>query len=133
MNVSSMLAECEDCKEKFSISENITHKREFVIHFTSCDEIVYLTYYDCPKCGKRHFVQIDDNTSIGMLEDNRGQFRHNAKVKMSGIKLRKKKITGYKKTQKRLNEYRSKLMNKYTDCIIHDVITGTEYKLRFSV
>ena len=64
-----LVFECEECKGKISVSRaeapnSLTHKKEFNVNGKS----IFLTYYDCPSCGRRHYVQIDDKTSLGELK-----------------------------------------------------------------
>ena len=59
----SLMVECEDCKQKFEIASSeaahsVTHKKEFNVNGQS----IFLTYYDCPKCGRRNYVKIDEAT-----------------------------------------------------------------------
>lgn len=128
----SFIVECEKCHEKFSITSgtsNVTYKREFRVDGRS----IYLTYYDCPKCSRRHFVQIDDEKSLELLKTNEGQFVHNAVLKTRGQKLKKKKIDRYKDTQKYLANYRRGLMKEFTGKKLYDEETGSSFELRFSV
>lgn len=124
-----LLVECEGCREKFSVTGNDVIKREFEIE----EQSIWLTYYDCPKCGKRHFVQIDDKRSNDILKTNLDQFTHNAALKTRGMKLRKKKVDQYKKTQLQLSRHRLGLMKTYQGKMILDPIDKTESELRFSV
>lgn len=131
-NPLSLMVECEECKEKFSVTSetsSVTHKREFRVDGRS----IYLTYYDCPKCGRRHFVQIDDEKSLELLEANEKQFAHNAVIKTRGQKLRKKKVDQYKDTQKHLANYRRELMKEFTGKEVYDDERGSSFELRFSV
>lgn len=128
----SLLVECEECHEKFDVaseSYSMTHKREFKVDRRS----IYLTYYDCPKCSRRHFVQIDDEKSLELLEVNKGQFVHNAVIKTRGQKLRKKKIDQYKDVKKHLANYRRELMKEFTGKELYDEEKGSSFELRFSV
>ena len=62
MNVKAI---CQKCKESFDVSEeNLVYQKEFMYDGQS----IFLTYFDCPKCGRRHFVQIDDQKSKELLE-----------------------------------------------------------------
>lgn len=131
-NPLSLMIECEDCHEKFSITteqSSVTHKKEFKVK----EQSIYLTYYDCPKCGRRHFVQIDDDESLSILRVNESQFVHNAVLRTQGKKLRKKKIDQYKSTQKHLANYRRELMKQFTGIVLHDDETDSDFELRFSV
>lgn len=131
-SVLSMMVKCEDCNSNFGISEkstNITYKRKFLVNGRS----IYLTYYDCPNCGRRHYVQIDDDKSLEMLKHNEKQFAHNAALKSRGQKLRKKKIDQYKNSKNQLSNYRLELMKEFSDAIIYDAETNDMIKVRFSV
>lgn len=131
-NPLSLMVECEECKEKFGVApeaSSVTYKREFRVVGRS----IYLTYYDCPKCGRRHFVQIDDEKSLELLKVNEKQFVHNATIKTRGLKLRKKKVDQYKDTQKHLANYRRELMEEFTGKKIYDDEKGSSFELRFSV
>lgn len=124
-----LTVECEECHEKFSVTGTITHKREFRLNGQS----IFLTYYDCPKCTKRHFVQIDDARSMELLEVNKGQFVRNAILKERGQKLKKKKVKQYKDTQRHLARYRRELMRKFDGKELYDEEKGSSFALRFSV
>lgn len=129
-----MLVECEDCKQKFEIvsdetENNITHKKEYKIEGQS----IFLTYYDCPSCGRRHYVQIDDVTSIGMLEKTKKQFVTLAVAKKKDKKVSQKTISNFKKTRKDLSNYRMNLMKKYSDKTVYDNDSGSYFVLRFSI
>lgn len=128
----SLLAECESCHEKLSISSadgTLVSKKEYDVNGQS----VYLTYYDCQKCGKRHFVQADDDKSLEMLEVNKKQFVHNAALRVTGKKLRKKKIDQYKDSKRHLCVYRKNLMEKLEGARVYDIETGQDFVVRFSV
>lgn len=126
----ALAVECEECKEKFSVTGNdITHKREYRVK----EQSIYLTYYDCPNCGRRHFVQIDDDKSLDMLDVNSKQFAHNAVIRTTGRKLRKKKVDEYKKSKRHLANYRIELMKQFTGVVLHDDDTESDFELRFSV
>lgn len=132
-DVLSFMAECEECKANIKIASDdvsVTHKREF---YTEDGRTLYLTYYDCPVCGKRHFVQVDDERSLKMLEENKKQFFHNAALKTTGKKLRKKKVDQYKSTKTHLANYRTILMKELSGIMLHDDVAGTDFVLRFSV
>lgn len=125
----SLLAECEGCHEKFNVSQGIlTYKKPYKVS----DGVIYLTYYDCSKCGKRHYVQVDDDKTLELLKVNEGQFIHNAVIRAKGKKLRKKKIDQYKDSRKYLTRYRKKLMEEYEGKQIYDEEKSSYFELRFS-
>lgn len=131
----SLLVECEDCKNKFQISsetsENsvtVTHKKEFKVK----DKSIFLTYYDCPSCGRRHFVQIDDAISLSKMRENNQMFVKLSVAKQKDKEIPKKQLAKFKKARKYLSVYRMNLMKQFTGKTIIDE-TGAEQVLRFSI
>ena len=130
----SLLVECEDCHEKFRVASGeavqaVTHKREFVVDGQS----IFLTYYDCPKCGRRHYVQIDDATSLNKLREVSRQFVKLAALKKKGKEIPQKQSAKFKKARQNLSDYRMNLMKEYTGKLLHDNETDSDFVLRFSV
>lgn len=132
-NSLNLMVECEDCKKKFSVSSNaapnsITHKKEFKINGQS----IFLTYYDCPYCGRRHFVQIDDSNSMQELARVTTEFVKLNTAMKKGKRISKKQSEKFKNSRQHLADYRKNLMKEYTGKFIIDA-TGVPYTLRFSV
>ncbi len=130
----SLLVECEDCKEKFRIAtgneaNTVTHKKEFNVNGQS----IFLTYYDCPKCGRRHYVQIDDRVSLNKLREVSQQFVKLSVAKRKGKEIPQKQSAKFKKTRQYLSDYRINLMKQYTGKLLHDNETDSDFTLRFSV
>ena len=130
----SLLVECEDCKEKFRITTGnaanaVTHKKEFNINGRS----IFLTYYDCPKCGRRHYVQIDDKRSLDMLKEVIRQFVRLSVKKKQDKEIPQKQSAKFKKARQNLSDYRMNLMKEYTGKLLHDNETDSDFELRFSV
>ena len=130
----SLLVECEDCHEKFSVTsgeaiQSVTHKREFVVDGRS----IFLTYYDCPKCGRRHYVQIDDATSLNKLKEVSRQFVKLAVLKKKDKEIPQKQLDKFKKNRKHLADYRMGLMKTFTGKSLHDDETDVDFILRFNV
>ena len=123
-----LLAECQYCKQKFELSDKVNYKVEFDIGGKS----IFLTYYDCPSCGRRHFVQIDDEKSLQDLEIIRREFIKLSIMKKKGKEIPRKQSERFKKSRKNLSEYRMNLMKCFTGKIIVDE-NGIEYPLRFNI
>lgn len=126
-----MFVECEDCKQKFDVSSDktITHKREFKVNGKS----IFLTYYDCPSCGRRHFVQIDDVKSLIKLESVEKMFIKLSVARQKDKPISEKQRDKFKKTRKDLSDYRMKLMKEYTALSVYDDETKSNFILRFSI
>ena len=130
----SLLVECEDCKEKFRITSGnaanaVTHKKEFNINGQS----IFLTYYDCPKCGRRHFVQVDDKRSLELLKDVSRQFVRLSVLRKKDKTIPQKQSVKFAKARQHLTDYRMDLMKQFTGTVITDHETGEDFELRFSV
>lgn len=126
--------QCIDCKTRFNaesdqIASKITHKREFDINGRS----IFLTYYDCPKCGKRNFVQIDDVKSKQELTRISVEFMKLASMTNKGKTIPQKRSERFKKARQHLTEYRMTLVKEFTGKSIHDDETGMDFELRFNV
>jgi len=129
----NLLFQCEDCKKYFPVTgdkapNSLTHKKEFKVNGQS----IFLTYYDCPHCGKRHFVQIDDATSLEELKNVTNQFIKLTAMRKNGKKIYKKQSDDFKKARQHLSDYRTNLMKEFTGKTAFDV-TGISYVLRFSI
>lgn len=132
-NPFNLMFECESCKKQFPVSSDqapnlLTHKKEFKIN----DKSIFLTYYDCPHCGNRHFVQIDDTTSLEQLKNVTSSFARLTLLKRKGRKISKKQSDNFKKARQYLSDYRINLMKEFTGTSIEDE-TGTSFVLRFSI
>ena len=126
-----MLVECEDCKAKFELGDTslVKHKEEFKVEGKS----IFLTYYDCPKCGRRHFVQIDNYISLSKLNDVKNQFVRLAIAKKKGKEISQKQSARFKNARKDLSDYRMKLMKQYSNKFVYNNETHTTFELRFSI
>lgn len=130
----SLMVECENCKKKFKLTSgktaySITHKKEFIVNGQS----IFLTYYDCPRCGRRHYVQIDDKTSLNKLKEVSKQFVKLSIMREEGKEIPKKKLSKFKKARQNLSDYRIDLMKQYTGKLIHNNETDSDFTLRFSI
>lgn len=128
MNVKAI---CQKCKESFDVSEeNLVYQKEFMYDGQS----IFLTYFDCPKCGRRHFVQIDDQKSKELLERCKRDFVSLSIAKSKGHKKviknnRKKKFDAERKY---LSELRNELAKEYSGRQVMDLETGNVFVLLFS-
>ena len=131
-----LIFECEDCKNKFPITQDeapnsLKYKKEFKVNGKS----IFLTYYDCPSCGRRHYVQIDDAFSLSELERVKKMFIELSIAKKRGKEISRKQSDNFKKARQHLSDYRIKLMKEYTGKLIRNNETDSEnqIELRFSV
>ena len=125
----NIMAHCESCEKVFEVNYSNIKNREFDVNGRS----IFLTYYDCPSCGRRHFVQIDDAKSKQMLVGVSVKFAKMAAMKNKGKSIPKKQSEKFKKTRQNLSDYRMTLMKEFTGKLVHDSEAGTDFELRFSV
>lgn len=133
-NELSLLVECEGCGKKFNVSSqgealNVRHKKEYVVN----GKVIYLTYYDCLSCGRRHFVQVDDKRTLEVLKATRRMFTKLAAKRVSDKHIPQKQLDKYRKQTKHLSNCRIELMKKFTGVMLHNDETDTDFELRFSV
>lgn len=125
-----LLAECENCRYRFKISSvNVSHKERFTVNGKS----IFLTYYDCQSCGRRHFVQIDDANSIEKMRAITNEFYKLIKMRKQGKEISEKQLAKFKKARQHLSDYRMNLMKEYTGKLIRNNETESDFVLRFSV
>ncbi len=122
---------CEDCNKEFTVTATgdvKVQRKEFEIN----GENVMLTYYDCPNCGKRHFVQVDDDKSLSRFRIISKMFRKLTKARTNYDVISKKKSAEFNEARQYLAVYRKKLQDKCTGKLIHDNETDKNYVLKFS-
>lgn len=130
-NLLSIQAECEDCKNNFTVNaNNLVYQKEFYdIEFGNQ---IFLTYYDCPKCGRRHFVQVDDTSTINLSVRTKGQFKKMAKKQINTGKVTQNQNESLKYVREQTRLGRENLMQCYQGREVKDK-DGNSYELRFSV
>lgn len=125
-----IIAECEDCKNKFELSGINLIRKKFLFE----GQVVFLSFYDCPNCGKRHYAQIDNVKTLEQLKDATKQMHKLANYKMCGNQVPQKQSAKFKKTREHLAQSRNNLMKEFTGKNVIDAESGIEvFDLRFSV
>lgn len=85
--------ECDNCKEKFLISTAknnlISYQEKYILDNS---EVLYITKFDCPKCGKSKVVQIDNDDTIKLLYESK-----NLWIRLNKKRKKNKKITTFEK------------------------------------
>lgn len=132
-NEVAILAECRGCGERFEVSAT-SGTTSFRKEYKDKDgQSIWLTYYDCPKCGKRHFVQADNRHSTELLKDVSKSLRRIAVAKRKGKAIPAAMQDKFKKQKRHLDEYRMELMKEWTGRVVTEVATDLVYELEFSV
>lgn len=130
----SLMVECEDCSKKFEVNPYngtmIFNKRFSCIE--NGQEIM-LSYYTCPSCDRAHYVQIDNVHTKEIVKDASRQMIKLTIARRKGKEIPKKQSDKFKKTRKHLSNIRTELIKEYTGKMVHNIETGNEFILRFSV
>lgn len=120
---------CEECKERFEVNPQVLKKKEYKYN----GESIWITYYDCPHCGRRHMVQVDDMKSKQMLVKVSIMFARLSNTKRKGKTISKKTSDKFKKARNDLSLYRNNLMKELNGKLATDIENATAVLLRFSV
>lgn len=121
---------CEKCGVVFNISNSdvINHSEEFI------DErgIKYwITSVDCTKCGKRHYVQIDNSYTRELKKSCIRDFALLSKSKLGNKNINKDKLIKFNKKRERLAKKRYELM-KENDRKVMKHSTGYDVLINFT-
>lgn len=122
------IEKCKHCNESFELNNVLQNKK-----FMKDGKSICLTYFDCPKCGERCFVQIDDDISLAMLDSVKKTFIKFAYRKKRGKKISQKENSKFAEARANLSEYRMNLMKEHTGKFVYDSDNGKPYELRFFI
>lgn len=120
---------CQKCKSSFDISEeNLVYQKEYSYEGQS----IFLTYFDCPKCNRRHFVQIDNQKSKELLERCKMDFARLSIAKSKGQVIKNNRKKKFDAERKYLSKFRNELAKEYSGRQVVDLETGNIFVLLFS-
>lgn len=123
--------ECFKCKEKFTVSkENTVFEKQYK---GKNGQTIFITYFDCPKCQERHYVQIDNNSTLDIKKETMKMFAVVSAKKLAGKSIPKQQLSKFEKLRKKLSDRRFELMNQYNDAIVTDTETGADVAIHFTV
>ena len=130
-NKMSQVVVCDNCKEKFIITvDSLVSEKEFK---DKDGNRVFLTYFDCPHCKQRYYVQADNQMSIVLKEECLDLFRNLAKLKLAKKKIPNKQQNKFKRIREKLASERLELMKRFNETYVTDTETGLEVFVKFSV
>lgn len=123
-------AVCENCSFKIKVNKSTVETTTFM---TYDNEIVYVIWYKCPKCGRVHYIQIDNDNTKKILEYSKDILKkvmvYNSKYQTPPKKLKNK----LDKVRKKLTNSRIELMKKYNKTVFKDLQTREEVVVSFSL
>lgn len=126
------LFECEECKARFYIGNGGIELKYGVPFKTKDGRSIFVTYYDCPVCDRRHYVQIDDAHSNQMKKETSRMFIKLSKKRLDFRDIPKSQNEKFKKLNKKLESYRLELKRQLNGQIIVSE-NGAEVEVYFSV
>lgn len=122
-------AVCEECKKGFAVNSQNLNKKEY----DYLGKSIWVMYYDCPHCGRRHMVQVDDEKSKQMLVKVSIMFAQLTNAKRKGKMISKKSSDKFKKARNDLSSYRMALAKELNGRMAVDMEGFKSEVLRFSV
>lgn len=123
--------ECKNCKKVLEVSSvNTAFEKKFI---DKDGRSIFLTYFDCPSCKERHYVQIDNLKTIEMKKKTMRMFAKLSVMRNKNQQIPKQQQDKFNKLRKNLNNRRLELMKQYVNTIVTDTETGEEIKLHFTI
>lgn len=110
---------CKNCKAPNNVSQGVD-----VIHhkvpFTCKGEKIYLTYFDCKECGTRHFVQIDNDSTLDKYKKCYGYMIRLSLNKRNNKPIKQSSSNEFKNMRAKLSTERIELARKYHGMTVYD-------------
>ena len=123
--------ECKKCKSVFTIGpSNITFDK---MYEDENGRSIFLTYFDCPDCQERHYVQVDNQHSREVKKKTQRMFAQLSVMKNKNKPIPKQQQNKFNRLRKDLNDRRFELMKQYDGSIVTDTETGDKIKLNFTI
>jgi ribosomal protein L37E len=120
---------CQKCGKKITLNSNTLKKEQYV---AEGEKVLWLTFYDCERCGKRHFVQADDSETIRLFGKSVKCLKEIMKERKKFGCASEKQSAKFKSITKKLEGERLKLMVDFTDKPVESVREYVEH-LKFSI
>lgn len=131
--LNSFSVRCHECGYTLPVKEGASSFKYGVEYKDKDGQSIWLTYFDCPNCGKRHYVQIDDSTSKEYLKKAMSMFNRFTIMRKRGTFLSSSQQSKFNKTKDRLSSIRLELMQKYSDKELYNVSDCKWESIKFSV
>lgn len=120
--------QCAECKSTLELGPNEVLKTKIEM---PNGKSIWLTYFDCPKCGHRHFAQIDDVRTQMLLSDLTKVLAATAKAKKQGHSV-KKQSAKYHRINRDLSAIRNDLEKEYSGAVVCLPDRQMPYELEFT-
>lgn len=121
---------CTKCGMMINIP---TQRTTFNVPFKAKDgQTILLTYFDCPGCGIRHYVQIDTKQTSELRKSVSMLWLRIAKQRKNGNTPPQGQRNKFDRQKKSLLSLRRRLMEQYEGSIVTNTLTGEELELHFT-
>ncbi len=128
-NNMSCLAQCEKCEKTFELNNQVVAKQRYLFN----EQALFISHYDCPYCGQRHYVQVDNSKTNELLKDLTRQMAKFAVAKRKGNEVPQKQSAKFKKNREYLTLIRNNLMKELAGKTVINSETNESVELRFSI
>lgn len=123
--------ECKNCKSVFTIGPgNITFDK---MYEDENGRSIFLTYFDCPDCQERHYVQVDNQQSREVKKKTQRMFAQLSVMRNKNKPIPRQQQNKFNKLRKNLNDRRFELMKQYDGSTVTDTETGDKIELNFTI
>ena len=122
---------CKNCKALNNVSQGfdvIHHK----IPFTCKGDKIYLTYFDCKECGTRHFVQIDNDSTLDKYKKCYGYMVRLSLSKRNNKPIKQSSSNEFKNMRAKLGTERIELARKYHGMMVYNE-QNVPYKFELTI
>lgn len=122
---------CKDCQSVVDITKQQT---TFNVPCKTKDgQTIFLTYFDCPVCKARHYVQIDTRQTSELRKSVSTLAVRAMKAKHKGKSIPENQKSKFKKQQDKLKSLRYDLMKKWEGETVTNTLTGDKVELHFTI
>lgn len=122
---------CKDCQSVVDITKQQTTFN--VPHKTKDGQTIFLTYFDCPVCKARHYVQVDNRQTSELRKSVSTMAVRAMAARRKGKNIPENQKAKFKKQQDKLKSLRYDLMKKWEGEIVTNTLTGDKIELHFTI
>lgn len=123
--------ECKDCKTLIDITRQRTTFN--ALHKAKDGQSILLTYFDCPVCQARHYVQADNRQTSELRKSVSMLGLKAIKARKTGKAIPEKQRDKFKRQEAKLKSLRNELMKKWEGSTVTNTLTGEELELHFTI
>lgn len=120
---------CVSCGNEVAVGTHNIKKSMFI---PTDGEYLWMTYFECPECSRRNFVQVDNMDTNALVEADTKLVIRAMKQKRLGKTLHRKQSERHKQIERDLAESRKALMLSVSGKMVIDCETMVRYVAVFN-